>query len=602
MMGKRNPAALVCAALACALLGGSTTARAWDPSRTHVGITERAVETSDVHRRWMEGTADQLGWFTPLRIDPNAIDPETRRLLVVAMRFGHADVGAAAAGGPGACPPQPAPTETLQRCVDGDLWETSALGWLRVGIALEAADRTRLLHHFVDAEDPGAATWRASGRHRATWRRIERRAGGGLATRLGRSGFSGAATSALGWMTSSKDPFGPAALFAHQRAASLAATPAERDRHLALALVAAGALLHVVQDLAVPANARGDLLGMMVPLSSSRGDRGSPLAEYARLTFGRAMPTPVTLSGRTEETPPPRSVRELLLGDGTREGLVGLAATHFLSDGRLPPPRVLDRTLDPAAAAAAWLGDDAAGLDPSERDGAVLQPWPAEAGYLRSKTGRALAAWSADETGLVRGYLDRRVLREHALVLLPAAVEASVDTLELLWPQWPTTRHDAAANLVEIDADPTLADRELLVVVEDAERRRSVARRIALLPGGSRVRDVSPAALPEGAHVVLVLTGTRSDGQRIAIERRLDAASRPEPTPQTATPVEATPVEAEPDATKPETANPDGVTPETAEPETAAPETAKPETGAAKPDAAKPDTATPDTATPDAAK
>ena len=84
------------------------------------------------------------------------------------------------------------------------------------------------------------------------------------------------------------------------------------------------------------------------------------------------MPTPVALSGRTEELAPPKSVREVLLGDGTREGLGTLAGTHFLSDGRLPAPRVLDRTLDPAAAAAAWLGDDAAGLDPSERDGAVL--------------------------------------------------------------------------------------------------------------------------------------------------------------------------------------------------------------------------------------
>ncbi|MBL8943128.1 MAG: hypothetical protein JNK45_08285 [Myxococcales bacterium] len=580
------------AALACAVLGISTTAHAWDPSRTHVGLTERAVETSDVHRRWMEGTADQLGWFTPLRVDPNAIDPETRRLLTVAMRFGHADVGAAAAGGPGACPPQPAPTETLQRCVDGDRWETSALGWLRVGIALEAADRTRLLHHFVDAEDPGAATWRATGRHRATWRRVERRAGGGLATRLGRGGFSGAATSALGWMTSAKDPFGPAALFAHQRAASLAATPADRDRHLALALVAAGALLHVVQDLSVPANARGDLLGMMVPLSSSRGDRGSPLAEYARLTFGRAMPTPVALSGRTEELAPPKSVREVLLGDGTREGLVTLAATHFLSDGRLPAPRVLDRTLDPAAAAAAWLGDDAAGLDPSERDGAVLQPWPAEAGYLRSKTGRALAAWSADDTGLVRAYLDRRVLREHALVLLPAAVQASVDTLELLWPQWPTTRHDAAANLVEIDPDPALVDRELLVVVEDSERRRTVARRVALLAGASRVRDVSPAALPEGAHVVLVLTGTRPDGQRVVIERRLDAASRPEPARETSPSVApATPGVEEPPASP--------AAPSVDEPP-ASPATPSVDEPPAKPDAAKP--ATPDAATPDAAK
>ncbi len=522
---------LIAAAVAalCGLV--AAPARAWDPSRTHVGITERAVATSDVHRRWMEGTAAQLGWFTPLRVDPAALDPETRRLLLVAMRNAHADVGAIADGGPGACPPQPAPTETLQRCVDGDRWETSALGWLRVGIALEASDRTRLLHHFVDGEDPSRPTWRASGRHRTIWRRVERRAGGGMATRIGRGGFSGTATSAIAWLGSDADPFGPAALFGHQRAASLASTAAERNRHLALALVACGALLHVVQDLAVPAHARGDLLGMIVPLSSTRGDRGSPLGEYARVTFGRTMPTPLALSGRAQERPSPVSLRALLLGDDGDGGLVGLASSRFLSDGTVPPPTVIDRSLDGAAAARAWLGPGGAGLADAELEGAVLAPWPAESGYLRTRNGRALAAWTADDAGVVRGYLDRRVLREHALVLLPAAVQASVDALELVWPQWPETRLNVGANIVEIDADPAVLERELLVVVQHTDGRRDVARRVALLPGSSRIRDVVPATMPEGGHVVLVLVGRHADGQRIVIERRLDALSKPPEPP-----------------------------------------------------------------------
>ncbi|MBC8071486.1 MAG: hypothetical protein IAG13_24375, partial [Deltaproteobacteria bacterium] len=81
----------------------STPARAWDPSRTHVGITERAILRSEVHSRWMEASAKQRGWFTPVRIEPSTLEPEVRRLLVVAMRQAHADVGAIAGGGPGAC-------------------------------------------------------------------------------------------------------------------------------------------------------------------------------------------------------------------------------------------------------------------------------------------------------------------------------------------------------------------------------------------------------------------------------------------------------------------------------------------------------------------
>ncbi len=560
-----------------ALLGlfAATPARAWDPSRTHVGISERAVATSDVHRRWMEGSGQALGWFSPVRVDPNALDAATRRALLVAMRVAHADVGSIAAGGPGACPPQPAPTETLQRCVDGDVWETSALGWLRIGIALESADRTRLLHHFVDGTDPSRTTWRASGRRTSTWRRIERRAGGAAATRIGGTGFSGSSMSAIGWLQSDADPFGPAALFAHQRAAALASTQAERERHLALALVATGALLHVVQDLAMPAHARGDLLGTRVPLSGVWGDRGSPLAEYARITFGRAMPTPLELTTRTEEVAAPTSMRELLLGGAAREGLVDFAAGRFLSDGSLPPAKVIDPALDGAAAAAAWLGDGA-GLTAAERDGAVLAPWPAESGYLRTKNGRALAAWTADVDGRVRGYIDRRVLREHALVLLPAAVQASVDTLELLWPLWPEMHHDASRNILELDADPALRERELAVLVQDPAGKRTLVRRVALLDGWSRVRDITPKVLPEGAHVVLAITGKRSDGQRVAIERRLDAEAMAVATPPAPT---VTPEpEAEPDAEDPEdAAEPEPATPEPAEPEPAAPEPATPE-------------------------
>jgi hypothetical protein len=89
---------------------------------------------------------------------------------------------------------------------------------------------------------------------------------------------------------------------------------------------------------------------------------------------------------------------------------------------------------------------------------------------------------------------------------------------------------------------------------------------------------VSPAALPEGAHVVLVLTGTRADGQRIAIERRLDAAARPGPaaapvdsTPAETTTVEAPPADATPTAPAPADATPTEPAPADATPAGPAP-------------------------------
>jgi hypothetical protein len=557
----RTALARVAIAIAAVSAASPATTHAWDPSRTHVGITERAVASHPVHAQWMRASNGRLGWFTALRVDPQTLDPRMRRLLVAGMRVAHPDVGAVAPGGPGACPAQPAPSETLQRCVDGDAWETSALGWLRVGIALAAADRTRLLHHFVDRDDPGSATWTARGRSAVTWRRVARRAGGSLAASAGRTGFAGTTQSAGAWLQSDADPFGPAALYAHQRAASLAATQAERDRHRALALVCAGVLLHLVQDLSLPAHARGDLAGTLVPLSDDRSDRGSPLAEYARVTFGRTIPLAIELDARAAEVPAPANLRALLFGDDAHEGLATFAGSRFLSDGSMPMPMRLDPALDPAAAAARWLGPEGAGLAAEEREGAVLTPWPASSGYLRNAQGRALAAFGVDDDGVVRGYLDRRVLREQALQLLPAAVEATNDAMSLVWPAWPTTAFDRAADHIEIEPDVALAKAEVLVVVEDAQGRRTVARRVALLAERSRIRDVTPPAVPEGARVVLVLVGERHDGQRVVIEQALasvdaevPAARRADAGPVATDPL-AEPAPA-PDATSPTSTEP----------------------------------------------
>ncbi len=541
-------------------------ARAWDPARTHTGITERAVARGTVHARWMQGSGDRLGWFTPLRIAPSRLDPATRRALVVAMREAHADVGGVAAGGPGACPPQPAPSETLQRCVDGDAWETTALGWVRVGIALEAVPRARLLHHFADLDDPAAPRWHAHGRSRGTWRRIERQAGGTMAARVARSGFAGTGPSAIGWLADGEDPWAPAAMHRHLRAASLLAEPEARAQELALAMVALGATLHVIQDLTLPAHARGDLLGTRVPLSDERRDRGSPLAEYARLIFARALPEPLVLASEPTAAPA-ASLRALLLGDAAHDGVIEFTAGHFFSDGSLPKPVAIDPGLDAAAAATALLGADAH-LDDAEQDGAVLAPWPADSGYVRTKTGRALAAWRRLPDGTVQPYLDRRILREHALRLLPLAVDATAAALELWWPAWPDARWDRASNSYELDRLEGTRDGELTVVIEQADGRRTVARRIALPHPRNRVRGITPDTMPEGAHVVLVLAATRDDGQRVLIEQRLDRTGTPDAgtsdagTPDAGTSDAGTSDAGTPDAGTPDAGTPDAGTPD----------------------------------------
>ncbi len=531
-------------------MGIARPAAAWDPTTTHAGITERAAIDGELHGRWMEQSARLRGIFTPLRIDPARLDPETRRILTLAMRRAHADMGAVAAGGPGACPGLDAPPATRARCVEGDLWETTALGWIRVGIALEAVPATRLLHHFVDARAPAASTWRTRNLSRAFVRRAVRRAGGSLAASATRTGFATGGTSAAGWIFESDDPFAPRTMRIHLERAALSPEPAARDHHFALALIGLGALQHVAQDLALPAHARGDLAALFVPLSPSLGDRGSPLAEYARVVFARrGLPSPL-LEARAPSggfTPPTDDLLGLLFGPN---GLARFTASRHLSEGTLPRARAIDPDQDGRSAATQLLAHADHGLSNAETNGAYLAPWPADDGYLRNPAGRALAAWSRGTDGRVTLYLDRRVLRDQALGLLPVATSAATGLFDLIFPAWPSASFDAATNRYVISPPSGTRSAEVIVASDGPDRVRALHRRVVLRSADDSAIDrvVPDGVKPEA--VVLVLSGIRTDGSGFTIEQRL---IRPEPpAPAQARPRPAPPApEAEPTTVDP---------------------------------------------------
>src|SRR5262249_59156218 len=103
-------------------------ARAWDPSTTHVGMLERAAVDGDMHTRWMENSARTRGLFTPLRLDPAKLRPDVRRRIELSMRHAHADSGAVALGGPGACPPIGSPPSAPARRGEAGLWGATPVG------------------------------------------------------------------------------------------------------------------------------------------------------------------------------------------------------------------------------------------------------------------------------------------------------------------------------------------------------------------------------------------------------------------------------------------------------------------------------------------
>lgn len=563
----------------CGLLS-SRPAQAWDPSTTHAAMTREAVVRSQMHVRWMDASGLTRGIFTAVRVHPGDLDRDTQRAIRVAIRRVHEASGAAPLGGPGACPGPSAPAVTQARCVEGDVWEMTALGWIQLGVVLETAPRNRLLHHFADGADPAAPTWTDPELPASVLRSKARRAEDPIARSANRSAFAGGATSAVAWLSDRTDPWAPPATIAHLRAAETAATPRERDRELAMGLIGLGALLHVVQDQSVPAHARGDLTAFFAPLSPTPGDRGLPLQEYVRVLYGRnEVPIALPLSPRDASKragPLAPTLHQHLLGHGDYAGLTRYTATRFWSESSLPEPQALSRELDAEAAAAALIGEGH-GLDPAEIAGATLSPWPATTGYLRSSSGRGLAAFDTDEEGRIRLFLDRRIYRDQAAHLIPAGIEASASVLDLLFPAFPGHTVDFDTGVIDIDlAAGGMHDPVLTVLVETAGKRAEV-QKVRLRPGErNHIIDAFEAPLADDAQLILRLEGATAPEHGVAqittalpqrapaieapaVERPAPAAD-PEPTPAQPAPVPgvAAPVESTRGPSKTELISPYG--------------------------------------------
>jgi hypothetical protein len=499
-------------------------ARAWDPTTTHLGLVEVAARQSALHLRWMAASELTRGLFTPLRIDPARLQPAERRLILQAIARASDASGARPLGGPGSCPGAAAPAITQIYCVIGDTWQNSALGWLELGVLAELAPSARAVHHFLDRRDPSSPTW-ADAELPAWLLRLRqaRHNGAALATTINRTGFSGHGPSAISWLRDEVDLLAPPRTFAHLERAALAAEPEERQHHLAMALLGVGALLHVVQDLTVPAHARGDASAFFAALSGEAGDRGLPLQEYARRLYGR-RDLPITA---TEEQlaaargrPLTDSLLGHLLGAGEHEGAAHFTARRFLSESSVPAPLYLDDDLSAQEAAARLL--ERAALDPIETDGARLAPWPAARGYLLSSRGRPLAAFERDEDGLLRAFLDEIVYRDQTQALLPLAAQISRSLLDRLWPGWPTITIDRAQRTIELEISADLTAPVLLVLTQDADGRRTIARNVALTPGErNRVRDLP--VVDGAARLILVLRASGAGGDPYLWELVLSA-------------------------------------------------------------------------------
>lgn len=503
-------------------------AQAWDPSTTSQALLDAAVRRASLHLRWMESSAMQFGLFSNLRVDPARLDPQTRAWLQAAVEHSHGDIGAKPRGGPGACPGSDAPTELLQNCVSGDLWELDAIGWMRLGMVAQGVPRERRLRHFLDLQDPTRKSWRdASGaRSRAKGRRFSRAANQPVARRISGASYDGQTPSAIAFFEDTSDPLGPHAVAAHQRMAVLSPDPQAREHHRALALLATGATLRVVMDTGLPAYARGDSAAFAASLSDKSGDRGEPMTEFVRARYGRDLPIESPAPGSRPTVDPSAgslaagSLAALVAnasGDAGPVGLGRFSARHFVSAGTLPKPAFVEAKGGGKAALVSWLGDDDLGLDPTELTGAKLSPWPAPRGYVVNAAGRPLFAFTRDEDGYTQAFVDETIFADAFAHLAPRIVETAAAALELMHADVPPPQAVGAGLIWQFEIGADQRDAKLWVFFEDDAGQRTLAAKVALRSGQSN-RLVGVPQAPSGQRVVFVVDYVGADGLAKAAE------------------------------------------------------------------------------------
>ena len=364
---------------ALALVLCATQAQAWEAQTTQAGLAEQAAIASRLHKR-LVSLGFEGGLFEPLTIPPADAPALTHDLKLLSPTHG---------------------------AVPDARGRQTALAWIAAGAALADVPARHAVNHFYDP-----ATHKG-------WERPDRGVFKGISDAvreaIGRVALPPHGMPAPDWITSKDNPFSLGAFMDQYAKAVSAATPGERSRHMAAALVAAGAILHVLGDLGAPSRVRGDEAAHFEPLGGGPDDLGSRFERIAALAYGRlGVPAPARVVTR-EHLHDYFSSKE-----GT--GLADMIARSYFSPHTLPQAtRVGDETkpalVRPQPALPARLNLMAA----SREDGTTL----------RNPAGTCLARYKV-EHGVLSFSLDDECMLEQISVILPEVAAYETGLLEFL--------------------------------------------------------------------------------------------------------------------------------------------------------------------------
>lgn len=433
------------------------TAAAWEPQTTHAGLAEQAALASRLHKR-LVSLGFVGGLFEPLTIPPADAPALTTALKLLSPTHGS---------------------------VPDARGRQSALAWLTAGAALADLPASQAANHFFDPATGQGWTPPSTG------------LSGTLARLVGQGAVPGKGIPAPDWLIAKTNPFNLEQFQNQYAKAVTAATPGERSRSMAAALVAAGAMLHVLGDLGAPARVRGDAAAYLEPLGAGPDDLGSRLERIAALTYGRlGVPSPSRTVTRSH-------LRDFITSkDGG--GLADVIARGYFSPGTLPEPtRVSDDTRPrlrrPQPAVPARLNLMAAARD----DGTTL----------RSPSGTCLARYRVEHDTLTFSIDDDCVLEQLA-VILPEVAAYEAGLLDfLLRGELLLTVADQIT--VSTGAETALGAGKLDVLVEDDRGVRTSIASVATQPGAAAAALTTVATPASGTRVVAVYRGVDAAGEPI---------------------------------------------------------------------------------------
>jgi len=329
---------------------------------------------------------------------------------------------------------------------------------------------------------------------------------------IGREAIPPSGIPAPDWIVTKENPFNLAGFLAQYSKAITSATPGERARHMAAALVAAGAILHALGDLGAPSRVRGDALAHLEPLGGGPDDLGSRTERIAALVYGRlGVPEPDKVITRTR-------VRDFFTTRGGT-GLADVTARSYFSANTLPGVSRINEERPILVKAQPALPGRLNLMAASRGEGTTL----------RDAQGTCLARYKV-ESGLLGWAIDDDCVLEQLAVILPTVAAYETGLLEFLTRGDLKVVNDGAAILV---AGADLGPGQLDLMVEDDRGVRATLAS-AQVTGAKQTGEVinkTPlsAQTANASRVIAVFRGADKLGEPIVATGIVSLSATPTP-------------------------------------------------------------------------